>query len=287
MSTVDAVELAAEFLGRAPSREHKETVFAAEDWGKPIPADATPRLRIDIATFRARREAERKLHRGRGLVARARELEAAANQKVREFYSKRENEPGAAGPKVAISVALDEQEEASRALNDGTALMREAMQALFETAAPGLLDGYRQATANGDLRAERDELDRAHGRKLPERLRENADEQKRLAGLLERVTGGDRVSRGEMPAWRKKAKLYGSSPDEAADGKAPDRRTVGELVAELRQAIDEVRGERRKLDADQQRLVNLDAQLGELRKRARMVESQILDARQGMGWSSI
>jgi len=286
MSTVDAVELAAEYLGHAPSREYKKSVFDAEDWGK-LPDDATPRFRVDVATYRQRREAQRKLARGLGLVARARELEAAANQKSREFYARPENQPGSAGPGRAISVFLEEQEEASAALNDGTALMREAKQALFDTAAPGLLDGYRQATQTGDLHAEREQLDQQYGRKLPERLRQNATEEKRLADLLERVTGGDQVLRGEMPAWRKRSRLYGSSPDEAADGKQPDRRTVAELVGELRQAIDEVRAARRKLDADARRLANLDQQLAELRKRAAVVESQICDAKAGMGWSNL
>jgi len=284
--SADAVELAREYLGHAPSREHREAVFAAGEWDKPIPADATPRFRVDVSVFRQRREAERKLHRGRGLVARARELAATANEKIREFYSRPENMPGAAGPGRAVAVHLKEQEEASRALNDGNVMIREAMQVLFDTAAPGLLDGYRQATQTGDLHSEREEIDKQYGRKLPALLRQNAEEGKRLAGLLERASSGDQVQRGEMPQWQKRSRLYGTTPDEAGDGKAPDRRTVAELVGELRGAIDEVRAERRRLDADQRRLANLDEQLGQLRKRAAVAESQICDAR-NMRWSDL
>jgi len=283
--SVDAVALAAEYLGTAPSREYKQSVFDAEDWGK-LPNDATPRFRVDVATFRQRREAERKLHRGRGLVARARELEAAANEKVREFFSKPENAPNAAGPGRAISVVVPEQEEASAALNDGTALMREAKQALFDSASPGLLDGYKQATANADLHSEREEIDKSYNRKLAERLGQNIDEQKRLADLLERVTGGDQVQRGEMPGWRKRSRLFGTTPDEAEMGKVPDKRPLQVLVQELRGAIDEVRAERRRLDADARRLSNLDQQLAEMKRRATIIENQILDSR-NMAWSNL
>jgi hypothetical protein len=274
-----------------PPRAYRERIQQAADKGESPSNDqfkalcrragvtaetALLRAIADLRTAKARRHARRELARSDGLFQQYESL----SSRLRELEQRAEGqhkEP----PELA-----ETHERACRTFSDAVERRRKALQTLHDTAREDLRRAYQQATRNGELSRERNELSAKYNGNVGKELARLRDEAVETEEVMARLLDGQQLRNKELPTWRARIRFCTRPEAREEEGREIDHREPATILAELRTHLGKLREQRGKVQQDAARVAKIGEELERMREEAAKVERQIVQP-VNMRWSDL